>query len=314
MMSRIYALEHGLPHCWNPQSEAMPPSVLSYNRIPTSLPYDGLPTIPLHHVTSAYLTSPIYDGIPAYSGTPTSQLHDNTSVKSAYNTLMSNGTPVMSMHDGRLMHNCTPVMSMYDGRLMHNGTPMYDGTLMHNVTPVMSTYDRVPTSSAVTSPTLSTTTLPDKSMPTLSSCTSLSSITSSDAPCLITSDKENNPLPNIDHTKLIDPQEVVDRNPRLLNKAKLPTLAVRLGKEAYFGPEIMILCTVRGVGSFHALPRTELDKLKSFLCKLALPRFIDRRVEFEEVWKSCINSIGQACKNYRIEAAAAASEKSRVPK
>ena len=52
----------------------------------------------------------------------------------------------------------------------------------------------------------------------------------------------------------------------------------------------MIRCTVRGVGSFHALPRAELDKLKMFLYKLALPRFIDRRIDFEEVWKLCLIS------------------------
>ena len=128
-----------------------------------------------------------------------------------------------------------------------------------------------------------------------------------DSSTLILPDKENNPLPKIDYSKLEDPQNVVDKNFKLLNKAKLPTLAVRLAKEAYFGPDIMIRCTVRGVGSHHALPQPELTKLKKFLCDLSLPRLIDRRVEFEEIWKLCINSIGQACKQYRIDAAAAAS-------
>ena len=36
-------------------------------------------------------------------------------------------------------------------------------------------------------------------------------------------------------------------------------MAVRLAKE---GPDIMIRLTVRGVGSFHALPQTELDRLR----------------------------------------------------
>ena len=107
--------------------------------------------------------------------------------------------------------------------------------------------------------------------------------TSPDAASLIVPDKENNPLSKIDCTKLIDPQDVVDKNPKLLNKAKLPTLAVRLVKELYFGPNIMIRCTVRGVGSFHALPRTELDRLKKYLHNLALPRFINRKVDFEEI-------------------------------
>lgn len=66
----------------------------------------------------------------------------------------------------------------------------------------------------------------------------------------------------------------------------------------------MIRLTVRGVGSFHALPQTELDRLKKLLHKLALPQFIDWRIDFKEVWKLCVNSIGQASKNYCIVAAA----------
>ena len=63
----------------------------------------------------------------------------------------------------------------------------------------------------------------------------------------------------------------------------------------------MIQCTVRGVGSHHALPKAELTKLKKFLFDIALPRLVDRRVQFEEVWKNCVKSIGQACKQYCID-------------
>lgn len=148
-------------------------------------------------------------------------------------------------------------------------------------------------------------------------CTSLSASTSSlssdktspDETSVIVPSKENNPLPHINHEKMSDPQDVVDRNSKLLSKNKLPTLAVRLAKESYFGPEIMIRCTIRGIGSHHALPCIELDQLKKFLCSLALPRFVKRNVEFEEVWKLCINAIGQACKQYRIDAAATAAGK-----
>lgn len=182
------------------------------------------------------------------------------------------------------------------------------GLPLHQPEVMPPSYNSIPTPSI--SPTLSNTTSTDDSTRILSKSVSLSSDTSSDASCLIVPDKENTPLPEIDYMKLIDPQDVVDKNPNLLTKTKLPTLAVRLAKEAYFGPDIMIHCTVRGVGSFHALPRAELDKLKMFLYKLALPRFIDRRIDFEEVWKLCINSIGQACKNYRI----AAEGKSKVHK
>ena len=53
------------------------------------------------------------------------------------------------------------------------------------------------------------------------------STSSNEAAGLILPDKENNPLPTVDHGKLADPQDVVDRNFKLLSKAKLPTLAVR---------------------------------------------------------------------------------------
>ena len=55
---------------------------------------------------------------------------------------------------------------------------------------------------------------------------------------------------------------VTDKNFKLLTKAKLPKLPVRLAKEAYFDPDIIIQCTVRGLGSHHAFPCTELDNLE----------------------------------------------------
>ena len=65
IMSRIYALEHGLPpHFWNSQPEAMPPSVLSYNSTQTPLTYNGTPAMSSINnrtpLTSLYnITSPL---------------------------------------------------------------------------------------------------------------------------------------------------------------------------------------------------------------------------------------------------------------
>ena len=64
IMSWIYALEHGLPpHFWSSQPEAMPPSVLSYNNIPTPLTYNSTPTMSSINnrtpLTSFYITSPM---------------------------------------------------------------------------------------------------------------------------------------------------------------------------------------------------------------------------------------------------------------
>ena len=81
--------------------------------------------------------------------------------------------------------------------------------------------------------------------------------------------------------------------------SKILTLAVRLAKESYFVCKVMASCTVRGVGDQPALPKTELDKLKSFLQKLTVPRFVSSRIEFENLWKSCVESINQSCKAIR---------------
>ena len=82
-----------------------------------------------------------------------------------------------------------------------------------------------------------------------------------------------------------------------MTSAKLPTLAVWLSKEAYFGKAIIALCTVRGTGSFHALPGEELSKLKMLLFQQSHPRLIGNRVEFENTWTACVEAIGQACKS-----------------
>ena len=115
----------------------------------------------------------------------------------------------------------------------------------------------------------------------------------------LVADKEENPLPTIDRSALLTPEEVVEKYPKLLTPSKIPTLAVRLSKEAYFGKEIMALCTVRGTGTYHALPDKELAQLKTFLYEQCHPRFTSTRVEFENMWRACIESVGQSCKGLR---------------
>lgn len=87
----------------------------------------------------------------------------------------------------------------------------------------------------------------------------------------ITADKERNPLPPINRSTLLQPTEVVEKYPKLAVFSKIPTLAVHLSKESYFGKGIMILCTFRGMGTYHALPEEELAKLKAFYVNSATP-------------------------------------------
>ena len=103
----------------------------------------------------------------------------------------------------------------------------------------------------------------------------------------------------IDKSKLISPQEVVDKHPQFLNWSKMSTLAVKLSKESYFGNELMSLCTVKGTGKFHALPEPLMKEFKVFLLELSVPRCVPTRLEFEVLWKDCVEAIGQACKNLR---------------
>lgn len=111
--------------------------------------------------------------------------------------------------------------------------------------------------------------------------------------------KENKAPPPIPYAEMINPQTVVQKYPQLLKQSKISTLAVRLAKESYFGGKVMASCTVRGVGDLPALPKTELDKLKTFLQKLTVPRFVSSRVEYENLWKLCVESINQSCKSIR---------------
>jgi len=111
--------------------------------------------------------------------------------------------------------------------------------------------------------------------------------------------KKSNPLPAINKVSLLSPEEVVNKNPKLLKSDKIPTLSVRLAKESFFGKNVMSRCTVRGTGSYHALPESELKALKEYVMQLCIPRFAPTKVDFEIIWKGCIESIGQACKSLR---------------
>ena len=105
--------------------------------------------------------------------------------------------------------------------------------------------------------------------------------------------------PPIDYKTLITPEEVIEKYPKFINKSKISMLAVRLAKEAFFGKEYMSYCTYKGVGKHPALADKEVQRLKSFLRQLSIPRIVTSSIEFEAVYKTCVESIGQACKSLR---------------
>jgi len=61
----------------------------------------------------------------------------------------------------------------------------------------------------------------------------------------------------------------------------------------------MSFCTFKGIGSYPALPEAEVKKLKSYLNTLCVPNLVTSKVEFEEIFKGCIDAIGQVCKELR---------------
>ena len=91
----------------------------------------------------------------------------------------------------------------------------------------------------------------------------------------------------------------MEKYPKLARKSKITILAVRLAKEAHFSKLNMSFCTFKGIGFCPALPEAEVKKLKSYLNTLCVPNLVTSKVEFEEIFKGCIDAIGQVCKELR---------------
>jgi len=51
----------------------------------------------------------------------------------------------------------------------------------------------------------------------------------------------------------------------MMKRSKIPTLAVKLAKVAYFEKKIMSKCSVRDTGALHALPEAKLQQMKNLL-------------------------------------------------
>ncbi len=91
---------------------------------------------------------------------------------------------------------------------------------------------------------------------------------------------------------------MLSRYPKLRCESKVGTLAVKLAKEAIFGENVQKRCTVIGERTFPGLPISEVNTLKTVLFR-QFPQYWRSKHEFESVWKSCVDSVGQACKRLR---------------
>ena len=112
------------------------------------------------------------------------------------------------------------------------------------------------------------------------------------------SDTNTLPSQQIPKTKLLTPQAILQKYSKLRGEALAGVLAVKLAREAYFGPEVMKKCTVRGSRSLPGLPHTELCQLKQTVFS-SFPQYWANPVEFEPVWTKCSAAVGQACKALR---------------
>ena len=111
------------------------------------------------------------------------------------------------------------------------------------------------------------------------------------------------PSSSINTVKLITPEAVLDKYRTLRVESKIGVLAVKLAKEAYFGEDVLVKCTVSGCRSLPALPLFELNELKQFLFN-QFPRYWHSPEEFEGLWERVGESVGQCCKGVRKKLAA----------
>ena len=94
--------------------------------------------------------------------------------------------------------------------------------------------------------------------------------------------------------------KVIEANHKLSKVSKVSTLAVKIAREAVFGETVMKKCTAMGSRDLPGLPRKELFEIKKALFDL-FPSYWSSCEEFESVWATCIESIGQACKRLRLK-------------
>ena len=95
---------------------------------------------------------------------------------------------------------------------------------------------------------------------------------------------------------LLPPDDIVEKYSKLKNPSTMARLSVKLARESFFGLETMSKSTVAGQRGFASLPDAQLYNLKLYLVQL-FPML--NRADFEDKWKECLTSIGQACKTIR---------------
>ena len=126
---------------------------------------------------------------------------------------------------------------------------------------------------------------------------------SSSVKCIPIPDNSNSlASTSIKKAKLIPVAQCLDTYSKLQTESKVTVLAVKLAREAFFGPNVMMQCTTMGHGRFPGLPSKELNDLKQTIFSL-FPKYWSSPAIFEGLWRNCAESVGQACKRLRTESA-----------
>ena len=109
------------------------------------------------------------------------------------------------------------------------------------------------------------------------------------------------PSSEIEKEKLQDPSAVLAKHPKFCCESRIATLDVKLAKVAYFGVKILSKCTIMGGRELPGLPQAELSELKKLLF-LQFPKFWHSKQQLENIWKLCIDAVGQLCQRECCEA------------
>lgn len=112
---------------------------------------------------------------------------------------------------------------------------------------------------------------------------------------------QGNALPSsaIDTSKLVSIESVIEQYPKLKTESKAGTLACKIAKQALFGASVMKQCTPIGNRELPGLPVKQLKQLKKAMFT-QFPQYWKAPVEFETVWKKCLESVQQGCKRLRL--------------
>ena len=97
---------------------------------------------------------------------------------------------------------------------------------------------------------------------------------------------------------LLSVEDVLKKYPKLKHESKAGTLACKIAKEAIFGSDVMKRCTPIGNRELPGLPEKELKVLKRTMFT-RFPQYWSNKVEFEPVWKRCLEAVQQCCKRPR---------------